>query len=106
MNTEAAPSLPPDSPPPARKARKRKKKCPFPLVEVTWWDSYRDMSKTWYSVDKLSEERCPELTHVGYIIHKDENRIVLASGVDLDDHTQAEGKFIIPLGCIRSVKEL
>jgi len=79
----------------------RRRKYPFPLVEVNWKDA--QTSHGWEHSDEV-ELDIPIVTTIGFLIKESEDALMIASSVGTDKHTNA--RMLIPKGMVVSRKEL
>lgn len=67
----------------------------------------RVFDPAWYDVNEATELVCTTVHSVGWLIHKDKDRILIAQGVELLSSTKkACALMAIPLGCIRNIKTI
>ena len=71
-------------------------------VEVTWEDA--TSLDPWTEMDEARDLETAKCTTIGYLIFKDNERVVIASNVSEDD--EAFGITCIPRGCITKIKKL
>lgn len=78
-------------------------KYPSPLVEIIWHDAATTFG--WEHEDEAdtSEEL---MTTIGFVIAKGEHTIIVASSIDNDTGKMNNSRIKIPVGMIKSIKEL
>lgn len=74
-----------------------------PLVEVVWHDAATTFG--WEHEDEAdtSEEL---MTTIGFVIAKGEHTVIVASSIDNDTGKMNNSRIKIPIGMIKSIKEL
>ena len=76
----------------------------WPLVVVTWDDAARDSE--WHYSDEEFQEFTPSVcVSVGWLVHRDERRIVLARDTD-PEHSSSGALLVIPRGWETKVEEI
>ena len=84
---------------------KQKEPEQMKIYEVTWIDAF--MSLKAYSQDNASNRKgLQELKTIGYLVHEDDLRIVLAMQYNTDKDKQVRNVTWIPKSCITSQVEL
>lgn len=71
--------------------------APWPPCLVVWEDA--QLNNQWEAVHDLKAPLSPVITR-GFLIHKDEEKIVVALSVCEDKSHDVGGSFTIPLGCV------
>jgi len=75
------------------------------LYEITWLDAFISLKA--YSQDNASNRKgLQELKTVGYLVHEDDLRIVMAMQYNTDKDKQVRNVTWIPKSCITSRVEL
>lgn len=67
-----------------------------PIVRIEWWDAQHPAGE-WVDVDKLAGP-LPSIWSVGFLVHEDRHKIVLASSYD---GPHVSGEMTIPVRMIR-----
>jgi len=75
----------------------------LPLVIVEWHDAATGHG--WETIEEVDTKEELMIT-VGFVVGKGENTIVIASSIDKEQHGQSNSRIKIPLGMIKSIKEL
>lgn len=70
---------------------------PWPPCLIIWEDA--QMNNQWEPVHELKVPLAPVITR-GFLIHKDEEKVVVALSVCEDKHAEVGGSFTIPMGCV------
>jgi len=75
------------------------------LLEITWEDAF--MSLKVYTKDNASNRKGLSLLKtVGYLVHEDKKRIVLAMQQNTDKDNEVRLLTWIPISCIKSRREI
>ncbi len=76
------------------------------LVEVEWKDAWGD--RRWRSKDVIKYLIPPRIRSVGLLVHKDEEKVIIAA--TSDNSQPPSGAYssitLIPIGCIVDIREL
>ena len=72
------------------------------IVEVIWEDSCSIANQWMRPNGELEPSHCKS---VGYLVSKNKKRIVIAQNYN-DESGEVHNQFIIPKGCIRSIREI
>ena len=75
----------------------------LPLVIVEWHDAATGHG--WESVEEVDTKEELMIT-VGFVVGRGEHTVVIASSIDKEQHGQSNSRIKIPLGMIKSIKEL
>lgn len=78
-------------------------KFPLPLVEIVWHDACTDSG--WETHDKTNTNEELMVT-IGFMVARGENVVVIASSLDQESHLMSNSRIKIPVGMIKSIKEL
>lgn len=70
---------------------------PWPPCLIIWEDA--QMNNQWEPVHELKVPLAPVITR-GFLIHRDEEKVVVALSVCEDKHAEVGGSFTIPMGCV------
>ena len=73
------------------------------IVEIHWVDSW--VRGGWDSRESYSETQVGNITRVGFLLHQDEDKIILVQSVGKDPE-QVSDCIVIPKGCVLSWKRL
>jgi hypothetical protein len=74
------------------------------VIRVTWFDSQQTGDGGWTSREDVRACVLHPVMTVGYLIHRDETRLVLAQGIGSGDNIQ--GVIVIPVSAIHRLEEL
>jgi hypothetical protein len=74
------------------------------MIRVTWFDSQQTGDGGWTSREDVCNCVLHPVTTVGYLIHRDEIRLVLAQSIGSGDNIQ--GVMVIPVFSIHRLEEL
>lgn len=75
----------------------------LPLVIVEWHDAATGHG--WENHEEVDTREELMIT-VGFIVAKGDSTVVIASSIDKEDHAQSNSRIKIPLGMVKSIKEL
>ena len=78
-------------------------KFPMPLAEIIWHDAETGHGWELHSEVDTKEEL---MITVGFIVARGETTVVVASSIDKESHCQSNSRIKIPIGMIKSVREL
>ncbi len=78
-------------------------KFPLPLVEIVWHDACTDSG--WETHDKTNTTEELMVT-IGFLVARGENVVVIASSLDQETHAMSNSRIKIPVGMIKTIKEL
>ncbi len=73
----------------------------LPIVEVTWLDARAE--EAWIDIDEAKEQRLYTCVSIGYLLHEDEDKLIIIQSQALNQNTIA-GLSVIPKSGIQSVK--
>lgn len=59
--------------------------CEYPIVEITWRDAECDPA--WVSVEEIKEAKLPLIRTIGFLIHEDKEKLIVASTIGGDEAT-------------------
>ncbi len=78
----------------------------YPLVLVEWEDSATHCC--WNPVDECREMTTAKCQTVGWIVHKNKERVVLTSSLNKepDVHRNCDHRTMIPRGCVKVIRRL
>ncbi len=74
------------------------------LVKVDWLDAMSD-DNTWQDIKELKEQKLRPVECVGWILHQDQEKVILISSFD-DESKMGGGGTVIPRCCIIRMTEL
>lgn len=76
------------------------------LVILKWADPASPGDTGWHTPQELIRNLTPTIVmSAGWVIHEDENAVILAGSV-ADDGVQCSGETVIPRGCILARDEI
>jgi hypothetical protein len=82
------------------------------LVEIDWIDSTQNV-QVWHNLDDIIKEETESkevMKSVGYLIHKDKRKHLLANSLHYDNTGKLANRvgsiFTIPTGCVIKIKYL
>ena len=78
-------------------------KFPVPLVEVIWHDASSDSGWETNTTANTSEEL---IVTIGFLITRGDSVVIISSSLDKETHSMNNSRMKIPIGMIKSVKEL
>ena len=73
------------------------------LVQIDWIDS--TSSGRWEPDEDGGKHRLPRIRTVGYLLHRDKERMVLTQSVDSELKSNCD-RIVIPMGCIKKLRYL
>jgi len=74
-----------------------------PLVQITWFDACSDSARMHHDVETVVNYVLPTMHNVGYILHENDVRVMLAHGKGSSGEIDF---FAIPVSCIIDRVEL
>ena len=70
-------------------------------VEITWSDT--SASTGWYHRESLATQKCVVCKSIGYLVHKDKERVVLSGMMGDEEFNSIQ---YIPKGCIKEIRQI
>jgi len=84
----------------------QKPKLKYPIVLVSWFDA-KDGSSGWHSIKDIQAEKLATCYSVGWLVLKNEERIVVMSDYSNEENDHDGGRHItIPAGWVKSITYL
>lgn len=78
-------------------------KFPLPLVEIVWHDACTDSGWETHEKADITEEL---MITIGFLVARSPTLVIVASSLDQESHLMSNSRIKIPVGMIKSIREL